>query len=107
LTQAEEVQDYVAYDPLDLLDELGARWPTTLLFLYRVPEQSADVRRISRELKRGPRSVERTLEAFARLGVADRLTSGGRLGSHAYRLTARGRRLIETPLVDWSTIVVK
>ena len=101
-------QDFVTYDGTELLHELELcrGWLGVFFALLWAPERSASVRQIRQGMTHGEKSVERALQTFLRLGIAECTSPGATPSSRVYRLTPRGIMLAETPIPDWPTIVV-
>ena len=102
-------QDFVAYDAQELFHELELcrGWLGVFFALLESPGRSASVRQIRQGMTHGEKSVDRALQTFLRLGIAECVSDGGSPASRVYRLTARGNKLAESSILDWPTIVVR
>jgi DNA-binding HxlR family transcriptional regulator len=100
------MQSYVTYDPSQLLHELrGGATFQTWLFLYR--QGPANASQIRRRLKSGQAAIDSSLGRLVRMGLANRKTLRSFPFTKVYSLTERGRKLAETPISSWPTLVVE
>jgi len=88
----------------DLLMELGLcrGWLSVLLFLYGAG--SASPWHMRNRIPAGQESIGHALRTLARLGMLEYTKSEVFPFATSYRLSERGRRLAETPIVKWSTV---
>jgi DNA-binding HxlR family transcriptional regulator len=92
-------------DPFPLLHELEHHRGTfeILLLLYR--ERSASPSQLRRRLKSGQEALDAALDGLNRLGLINIDPVRGFPFTKTYRLTERGRALIETPMGSWFRVL--
>ena len=101
-----KLPDYVTYEPRQILHELGQCRDSLSVWLFLYWEKAGNVYQMRRQLKPGQQSIERSLRTLTRLGLVDCRPLGRFPFAKVYFLTDRGRKLAETPIPSWPTIVV-
>jgi hypothetical protein len=95
------------HDPFLMLRELERHRRSLDILLLLYSEQSASKSRIRRQLQSGQESVNGSLRCLLRFGLV-RLDENFTFPfSRSFRLTEKGKSIVETPLRSWSLILLQ
>ncbi len=95
----------IIHNPFLMLSELERHRGSLDILLLLYSERSASKSRLRRRLKSGQEAVEGSLRNLIRVGLI-RCDSDLKFPfSQIYRLTERGKSIVETPLRSWSLIL--
>jgi DNA-binding HxlR family transcriptional regulator len=95
-----EPQDFIRH-PFLMLHELEHHRGTLEILLLLGGENSATKSRMRRKLRVGQVAIESSLLSLVRMGLVRFETNPGFPFSKSFRLTGRGRTLVDSPLRSW------
>jgi len=91
-----------AFDPFPTLHELASHHGALEILLLLDEEGSASKPRMRRTLRTGQVAIENSLRCLVQMGMVNCTSAKSFPFGESYRLTSRGRSLIESPLGSWS-----